>query len=326
MLLCSWKCDTNNLLIQISKTYGQYQNMNFEKSKAPEWGNVLVFLTLARLGTLTAAADKLKMAPSSISRHVEQLERDLKTVLFQRGSQGYVMTDAAQVIFNYAEAVEATMDDLIRQSGASLDATGTVRIAMPENFATDLVLPALPAFQSRHPDLRIEIVTSVRQANLTRREADMAIRLSKPKRGNFLVSRIGQMENRLFASQPYLSAYPFNPSNRGAGHSRIDWDDTLHDLPLAAWLDEVLPAAKSTLTATSLRSQVEAARAGLGIAALPVFMATGMICLGENKLVQDIFLIVHRDIRSVPRIDKTMEFIRKVFHDARHCLMDTAAD
>lgn len=291
--------------------------MGFDKSKSPEWGDVRVFLVLARQGTLTAAAETLKMVPSSISRHVEQLERDLKTVLFQRGSQGYVMTDAGQAILRHAETAEAAIDDLIRQSsGLSLEVSGSVRIAMPENFATDLVMPALLAFQQRHPDLRIEIVTDVRQANLTRREADMAIRLSRPKRGNFLVSRIGQMESGLFASRSYLDTHPFNPMDRGIGHCRIDWDDAFHDLPLAAWLHEMLPTATSTLTTTSLRGQVAAAKAGLGIAALPLFMATELVRFGEGKLRQDIFLIAHKDTRNAPRINVTIEFLREVFHGA----------
>lgn len=288
--------------------------MDFEKSKDPEWGDVRVFLALARLGTLTAAAEKLMIVPSSISRHVERLESDLHTVLFRRGAKGYALTEAGQAILTHAEAAEAAIDDLIRQSSRiSVDVSGAVRIAMPENFATDLVLPALPALQRSHPGLRIEIVTDIRQSNLTRREADMAIRLSRPKQGNFVVSRIWQMESALFASESYLASHPFNPSDRGNGHHRIGWDDALLDLPVAAWQKEVLPMAKSMLTTTSLRSHLEAAKAGLGIAALPLFMAQDLTRLGEKSLRQDVFLVAHKDIRKMPRIDVVVEFLRDVF-------------
>ncbi|MGB8664931.1 MAG: LysR family transcriptional regulator [Serratia inhibens] len=295
--------------------------MGFEKSKTIEWGGVPIFLILARLGTLTATAQKLKMAPSSVARHIEHLEAELGTILFQRTPQGYTLTDAARMILQHAETAESAIDDFIRQSsGFSLDIAGSVRIALPENFATELVIQSLPPFQEKYPDLRIEIVTHVRMENLTRRDADMAIRLSRPSQGNFFVSRIGQMESRLYASQAYLATHAEALVDGGAGHLRVGWDDTLQDLPLAQWLEEVIPGSKTCFTASSLRSQIEATTAGIGLAALPSFLADGLVPVGQARLLQNIYLISHRDIRRVPRIHATIEFLRGVFSDAQQKL------
>ncbi|KAA8997661.1 LysR family transcriptional regulator [Affinibrenneria salicis] len=291
--------------------------MSFEKSKTIEWGDVPVFLTLARLGTLTATAQRLKMAPSSVSRHIEHLEQDLGVALFQRSPQGYVLTESAQSIIKHAEVAESAIDDFIRQSsGFAQDVAGTVRIALPENFATQLVIPALPVFQTQYPDLRIEIVSNVRMANLTRREADIAIRLLRPNYGNFVASRIGQMESGLYASSDYLATHPADLVERGTGHMCIGWDDTLLDFPLARWLEQIVPAGKTNFTASSLQSQIEAAVAGLGLVALPSFLAGNLVRFGQERLLQDIYLISHSDIRWVPRIDVTMTFLHNLFRDA----------
>jgi DNA-binding transcriptional LysR family regulator len=300
--------------------------MDFQISKArenasPGWDDLRVFLALARLGTLTAAAGRLGMAPSSIARHVEGLERSLNTALFQRSSQGYALTDAGRAILHDAEAAESAIDDLIRKSlGLSLEAAGTVRIALPENLATEIVLPAMSGFQARYPDLRVELAADVRRADLTRREADIAVRLARPKHDNFVAARIGRMETCLFASRVYLAARPYDAEGRGAGHLRIDRGEGLDDLPIAVWLAAELPLAHSAMTAASLRAQFPAAHAGLGIAALPRFLGTGLARLGESRLSQDIFLVTHRDMRASPRVGTAVTFLRETFHQARHRL------
>lgn len=297
--------------------------MDFDKSKMAGWKEIPVFLALARLGTLTAAAQMLRMAPSSVARHIEQLEQDLGTVLFQRSPQGYVLTEAAQAILSHAERAESAVNDAIRQSTSfSQEVSGTVRIALPENFANNLVIPALPDFQRRYPELRVELATSVRMVNLTRREADIAIRLSRPQHGQFIVSRIGQMSSRLYASADYFAAHPAEITAKGAEHQIIGWDDTLQDMPLPQWLAGQLPSARSPFTASTLQGHLEAAMAGAGLTALPDFLAGQLIPVGKEQLIQDIYLITHSDIRRVPRIDVTMLFIRRLFEDWQDKLCD----
>lgn len=293
---------------------GQKTMIDFENSKMAGWKEIPVFLALARLGTLTAAAQVLHIAPSSVARHIEQLEQDLGTVLFQRSPQGYVLTEAAQAILIHAERAESAVNDAFRQSSSfAQEVSGTVRIALPENFANHLLIPALPDFQRRYPQLRIELATSMRIANLTRREADIAIRLSRPQHGQFIVSRIGQMTTRLYASAAYLARHPTEITAQGADHQMVGWDDTLQDMPLPQWLAGQLPSAHSPFTASTLQGHLEAAIAGAGLTALPDFLAGQLIPVGKERLIQDIYLITHSDVRRVPRIDVTMLFIRDLF-------------
>jgi DNA-binding transcriptional LysR family regulator len=291
------------------------------------WDDIRIFLSVARKGSLTGAAEVLGMSPSSTGRHIENLEARLGARLFIRSQNGYALSDAGLAIVPDAERAEGALDAVQRKApGIAGEVSGTVRIAMPDNFANSLILPEIASFRHQHKDVLLEIVTNVNVVNLTRREADIGLRLVRPDSGNFVISRVGSMATALYAARSYLDEHPFDPTGRGNGHALIGWDEAFHTLRAATWPDEALPDASLVLKTTTLQSQLAACASGAGLAVLPCLMADpvpGLIRLREPETVfiQDIWLVTHQDIKETARIRVTLEFLRAVVQRNRNRLL-----
>ncbi|MFS2019466.1 LysR family transcriptional regulator, partial [Massilia sp. CT11-108] len=159
-----------------------------------DWNDLKYFLEVARGGSLTRAADVLRVSQSTVGRRIAELEARLATRLFARYQTGYHLTDEGRELLGRAEAVEDNMLAFERgASGLSPGVSGLVRLATSDNLASDLVIPALPRFVARHPQLRLEIVTTTAAVELGRRDADLALRLVRPSHGNLKARRLGAM-------------------------------------------------------------------------------------------------------------------------------------
>jgi len=280
------------------------------------WDDIRIFLSVARKGSLTTAAQALGMSPSSVGRHIDNLEARLGARMFIRSQTGYALSDAGLAIVHDAERAEGALDAVQRKvPGLADEVSGTVRVAMPDNFATHLILPEVAAFRRQHPGLLLEVVTNVSVANLTRREADIGLRLVRPGSGNLVITRVGSMATALYAASSYLEEHPFDAAGRGEGHSAIGWDEAFLTLQASIWLAEALPRASLVLRTTTLQSQLAACAGGAGLAVLPCLLGdavAGLIRLREpdNVFKQDIWLVTHRDIRETARIGATVDFLR----------------
>lgn len=295
------------------------------------WDDVRIFLAVARSGSLIAAGERLAMSPASVARHVEELERCLGVTLFLRSRNGYALSDAGLAVIGDAERAEGALAALLHGApGAAASLTGTVRIAMPETFASALLMPRLTDLLDDHDGLRLEIATAVSIADLTRREADISLRLVRPSAGNVVVSRIGSMAVRLYAAPDYLARRPSALSDGGRGHHVIGWDEMFQGLKVARWLSDRLPNASLVLSATSTGAQLAACESGVGIAALPQFLADarpGLVRIGgpEASYVQDIWMVVHHDIAATARIRAVADVLRGAVRDAAPVLSGEVA-
>lgn len=169
------------------------------------WDDLRYFLSVARTGSLTGSAAELQVSQSTVSRRISALEQDLHTTLFARHATGYFLTDQGRDVLRKVSAVEDSITAL-HIGLADLDANteGTIRLATPESLAVNMIIPALPEFISRYPKLRLEIISGVGVADLSRYEADLAIRLVRPQSGNLIMQRLGVMNSAIYASADYL--------------------------------------------------------------------------------------------------------------------------
>jgi DNA-binding transcriptional LysR family regulator len=302
---------------------------------AMNWDDIRVFLAVARSGGLTGAASRLQMSPATVGRHISALEQALGSHLFARSQSGYALSDAGERLLSDAEEAEGQMERLHRRaSGGDMEAEGSVRIALPDNYATLMVLPEIARFQARYPRLVLELVTSISLSSLTRREADVALRLVRPETGNLMISRAGSMASALYASKAYLAEHPFEPgqnaSHLGAGHRGVGWDESQQGLTSARWMAEQFPKVPLAVRATSLQSQLAACRGGAGLALLPCLMADPFAELvrlipPENVYSQDIWLIAHREIAETARVRAVLSFLREVVTRYRPALLGIGA-
>lgn len=294
-----------------------------------DWNDLKYFLEVARGGSLTRAADVLRVSQSTVGRRIAELEARLATRLFARHQTGYHLTDEGRELLGRAEAVEDNMLAFERgASGLSPGVSGMVRLATSDNLASDLVIPALPRFVARHPQLRLEIVTTTAAVELGRRDADLALRLVRPSHGNLKVRRLGALAYGVYGHRDYLARHPAPDDDPLAGRAMITWDEAHAHLPAAQWLAKRAPDAHVVLAVSTLRAQIAAARAGLGLAIIPDFLVTDPALervLAPGDVFSDgIWLVMHADLAASSRVRAVADFLAETVDDARSALAGEA--
>ena len=274
-----------------------------------------------RTGTLSAAAAEMGVGLATLSRRIERLENALGLPLFVRQQSGYQLTQDGANLVPHAEALEAAASSLKRGAKERLEIAGTVRLATAENLATGLILPEMGRLQTAYPTLTIEVVTDIATVNLHRRDADLALRLVKPERGNVTLQRVGTMGYGLYGSPKYLAQRKTAPDlGNYDADAFVGWCEMQSHLPAAQWIERILRGRAPAVTTTSLTTQIAATKAGLGLAVLPHFLAfdAGLACLeADVGIDQAIYLVIQSDLAESPRIRIVADFLREIAHAQR---------
>lgn len=281
------------------------------------WDDARIFLAIAREGTLSSASKALKLGIATTSRRLERLEDALGIRLFTRDQLGFKLTDEGSALISHAEALEqAGYAFGTATRGNNESVMGHVRLATAQGLADYLIIPALPALMESHPNLTIEIVTSVSTVNLHRRDADMALRMVRPERGNVSIRRLGELGFGLYASKHYLQRKTsYDPSSTFEHDDFIGWSETQQHLPAAQWLERTLRGKPCRLTTTSMSAQISAVEAGIGMSVLPHFIAQqkDLVCVESDiGCNQPIWLAIHSDLAQSRRIRVVAEFLSKL--------------
>lgn len=276
------------------------------------WDDVRVFLALFRARTLSSAAVRLGVNASTVGRRLDALETALGARLFDRTPDGVAPTAATEHLLAHAEKLEQAAHALGGAvEGLENRPEGVVRITAPPGVADHFLAPALPRLLSRFPAIRIELDASMRYLDLTRREADLALRPVRPDVGDLVAVKIADEQDGLFTSAAYAAELG---SLRDLGAARwIGWDRELAHLPSARWLDDRVPESRVVLRTSSIGAQLSAAEAGLGVVLLPkaygnrrpltaVRLSPSLRASLPPTPRQSLWLVGHRATRDVPRI------------------------
>jgi DNA-binding transcriptional LysR family regulator len=279
-----------------------------------DWNDLRVFLAVARSGSLTRTSAELRVSQSTVSRRIAQLEASIGMTLFQRHQTGYFLSDEGRELLRHAELVEDSVMALERGvAGLDKAPAGSVRLATSENLATDLIIPALPAFRERYPGTCLEIITSTATAELGRREADIALRVVRPERGNLTVRRVGHMTYSVYGSRDYVARHPPIEGEPLGGRHAIVWDDGHAFMPAAVWLAREHPGCRIALVTSSLPAQIAAVRAGLGLAVIPDFLAVPEdfvpVIPSDRLFSNDVWLVTHADLVASARVRAVADFL-----------------
>jgi DNA-binding transcriptional LysR family regulator len=290
-----------------------------------DWGHLPFFLELVRTGSLARAGKRLGADRTTVARRVAALESELGLPLFERGPQGWIRTAAGDELAELATRVEEDVLALARHADArDREVAGTVRITTPTHVAVHLLAPAVPLLRERHPSLLVEVAADQRTFDLTRREADIAVRFGRPQAPGLVTRKLSEVAYRLYASPAYLAG-------RGAGPADVDRDafvgfeERLISVPQERWLDRVFPDRHVVFRCNSTAALVAAARAGVGVAVLPCFMAATVPDLEEVEAPEpvaahEMWLLVHGDLRRTPRVKAAIGWIDDVVAAARPAL------
>ncbi|MBK1836904.1 LysR family transcriptional regulator [Azospirillum sp. YIM B02556] len=290
------------------------------------WDDLRVFLALADSGSLSATARMLGVDHSTVARRVAALEADLGVRLFDRLPRGYAPTAEGEEFAALARRVEDGVLAVERHArGQPGEPAGTVRLSAPPAFASHFLAPRLAGLRRILPKLVVELVGDARAVSLTRREADLALRLRRPEDDGLIARRIGAMGYGLYATPGYLAG------RDEAGWEFIGYDDSLDHVPQQRWLRQLAGRRPFVFRANDLMSLRGAATAGIGIAAIPHFLGrspdSGLIPVRPAALLQppeprELWLLVHGDLRRSARVRAVMDALVSIIAAERSLLED----
>ncbi len=279
------------------------------------WDDLRVFLATARAESLTAAKAALRLDPATIARRIARLEDVAGAPLFLKSPQGYRLTEAGQLLLAHAEEAEAALDrGMGALSGAGETLSGPIRIGAPDGCATYLLPQVCAAISHQHPHLDLQIVALPRVVNLSRREADFAITVSKPDTARLQAEKLSDYRLSLAASQDWLAQHGA-PNSLGALKT-APMIGYIPDMIFDAELDYLgaLGVTRVALASTSISVQLQMARAGGGLAvvhdfALPTAPELQRVLPDEVALTRTFWLVRHKGQRDV-RLDRVASLLR----------------
>lgn len=282
-----------------------------------DWDDLRYFLAIHRAGTLARAASALGINATTVGRRLSTLEERVHTRLFDRTPDGYALTAAGRDLLQRAERMEDEALALEREVlGADQRLAGSVRVTATEMIATRFIMPQLPRFRAHHPEIAIELECSNRNVSLTRREADIALRLSRPREENVVTRRLADIPLGLYASTEYLKTrgVPEDPERSLRGHCALLFAAARAFRVENAWFEARLDGAQIALRSDSVSSIFAAALAGAGIALLPRAAAErdAMLVRIETATSPEprvIWQTVHEDLQKSARVRAVMAFL-----------------
>lgn len=285
-----------------------------------DWDDLRYFLAVHRSGTLARAAVALGINPTTVGRRLGALEETVQARLFDRTPDGYALTAAGADLLPRAEKMEAEALSLERAIlGADRRPAGRVRVTVTEMLATRFIVPHLSRFAERHPDVTIELECTNRSVNLTRREADIALRLARPRDDGIVTRRLADIPLALYASGQYVEQHgmPADPDRSLRGHHAILFADMRSFAVENQWYEARLDGARVVLRSDSVSSIYSATLSGLGIALLPVAVASEepSLVLIPTKTTPEprvIWQAVHEDLHKNARVRAVLDFLSEV--------------
>lgn len=283
----------------------------------PDWEDLRHFVTLAREGSLSAAARALGVDHATVARRVAALEADTGMKLVDRRARSYVLTEMGRRVADTAAPMEDAAFAVERAAVAAKPGLrGEITVSSGPSLTNALIAPQLFRLRQRHPGIRLTLLGEIRTASLNRREADIAVRVSRPVEPGLIARKVGHFGFSLYGSPRYLKDTP--PS----AFEFVAYDRSMDDSPQQQWLKAILAGRAIVLLSSDLENQAAAARAGVGLAVLPHFIGDAdprlQRCdVGSEAVGRDVWLVVHRDLRSTPVVRAVMEFLSDCLKELR---------
>ena len=283
--------------------------MNLQNGKnVSDWNEFKIVLAVARAGSLAGAAKDLGHDHSTIFRWLNALEKRKAVQLFDRTSGQYVPTDAGAQMVLAAERMEAEALALDRSiTGQDTRLSGKLKITSSETLAYRILNEVLASFRREHNGIEIELLVDNRQLDLLRREADIAIRATRPHEGELFGRKIASTPWTFYGSSIYLSEHG-SPTDLASlsEHAVIGWDSGAV-AAASEWLTTNIPPHAFAYRTSSLINQLMAVKAGLGLALLPCYLGDQesdieRILEPLDELTRELWLITHKDLRNTARV------------------------
>lgn len=283
-----------------------------------DWAGAAVFLAVARAGSMLGGAQSVGMSQPSVTRVIRALEESAGQRLFVRHARGVRLTHVGEALLVHVERAEDSLRHFQRVARGKAAVEGSLRIATTEFLGVEVLAPRLQELRELFPRLRLELVLQNTASDLTRGDADVAVRLFRPKQPELVTRRVATLGLGMYASQDYVA-------RRGAPHSMdellehelIGYDPRGPMAGLYAQLDARLSPTAFAAGTDCLSAQVALARGGFGIAALQVGFAQRypelVQVLTELPLPRaDAWLVTHEDLKDSGHVRAAFDWLERV--------------
>jgi DNA-binding transcriptional LysR family regulator len=284
------------------------------------WDDVRLFLALGRARTVGEAGRALGVDASTASRRLAALEDAVGAALFDRSKTGIRATKAAEDLLPVAEEIEAMMARFSSAAaGLEREVAGLVRITCPPDVAEVVVAPLLAELLRRHPSLRVELDPGESLRDLSRREADIALRTVRPRRGDLVVTRVLEVGWVLAGCPELVTA--LGKLRAWSDAPWVGWGERFGHTPPARWLEKHAAGLEPAVRSDSLRVQLAAVAAGAGVALVPApsVEAYGLAAVKLAPALRDaatewptapLYLVTHQALFAVPRVKVVWNLLR----------------
>lgn len=289
-----------------------------------DWDDLRIFLAVARARKIATAARSVALDPTTVGRRMARLTEQLGAPLFETVGGERRLTERGHALFAHAETIESTaLAAMGEVGGGSRSLSGHVRLSVAEGFATWVLAPELPAFHRAHPDIRLDLITASGFLNPSKREADIAVMLARPRHGRLIASKLSDYWLCLYASQAYVETHGM-PKSLEALKSQplVSYVPEFNPSPELDYLSEISPDIEPVFRSTSINVQYRIIADGAAIGALPRFIgerddALVPVMRDRIRIRRSFWLVTHSDMRQLARIDAVTRWLK---NDVAHRL------
>lgn len=293
-----------------------------------DWNDLPFFIAIANHGTLAGAARELGVNHSTVFRRVNAFEKKLGVRVFERLPEGYVLTEAGEEILAHAHQAHESIHALERAAaGRDFQPSGHISITAPQNIATEYLAPCIAEFHAQYPAIQVEVAVSDADYDLSRRDADMALRASSQPPEHLIARKVVDLSWHLCGSKTYVKqAGSLTSLEQLNEHRLIGAAAELRRIPPFIWLHQQIPTAQMVSLSNSLDTMAAMVRAGLGLALLPSDLHRTDIqrLLKVDVDAGQLWILTHPDLRNVVRIKTFSQFLQTYLQN-NTALMNTKA-
>lgn len=295
-----------------------------------DWSDYQAFLAIARAGQLARAGQVMGVDATTMGRRLRRLEARLGATLFEQTREGQVLTEAGEALLARVEAMAQAASAIGEGAAASGGLSGTLRVSVSEGFGTWFLPPLLPDFVRAHPALTLDLVASSGFLSPSKREADIAVTLSRPKAGPVIARKLSDYALRLYASPAYLAGggVPARAADLGQGHRLVGYIPDLLYAPELRYLDELHPGLAATLRSSSINAQHRLVAAGAGMGVLPCFIGDAdpalVPVLPDRRILRSFWIVTHKDTHNLARVRAGKDWLAEVVQHGRERLLPPA--
>jgi len=278
-----------------------------------DWDDIRYFVELARQDKLSATARVLGVEHSTVARRIGMLEARLGVRLFDRLPKHWVLTAEGETLLAQARRVEDEALAFARAGAGAATLRGTVRLSAPPAFASTFIVPRLGSLRTLWPGIELEIIGEIRQADLYRREADLALRMARPEQAGLAARPLAQTGYGVYAAPGWFE----RPEREW---EFIGYGEAMKDTPQQQWLDKFIAGRTYAFRTNDAIALLAACRTGLGVAVMPHFLGRGdpgLVLHPEHAQVlsRPLWLAVHPDVRRSPRVTAVAELLAAMLRE-----------